>query len=67
MKLLFVYLIRHSLGFDDIFPYFYVVYFAVLLVHREIRDETKCKNKYKKDWDLYCETVKWRIIPGKCK
>ncbi|CAG8495955.1 3227_t:CDS:2 [Paraglomus occultum] len=51
-------------GFDDIFPYFYVVYFAVLLVHREIRDETKCKNKYKKDWDRYCEIVKWRIIPG---
>ncbi|CAG8780254.1 17976_t:CDS:2, partial [Dentiscutata erythropus] len=50
-------------GFDDIIPYFYVVYFAVLLIHREFRDEEKCRNKYKKDWDRYCEIVKWRIIP----
>ncbi|CAG8663477.1 11279_t:CDS:2, partial [Gigaspora rosea] len=50
-------------GFDDILPYFYVIYFAVLLIHREFRDEEKCKNKYKKDWDRYCEIVKWRIIP----
>ncbi|CAG8678799.1 7888_t:CDS:2, partial [Dentiscutata erythropus] len=51
------------LGFDDILPYFYIVYFAVLLIHREFRDEEKCKNKYKKDWNRYCEIVKWRIIP----
>jgi len=51
-------------GFNDIFPYFYVVYFAVLLIHRELRDEEKCKKKYKKDWDRYCEIVKYKIIPG---
>ncbi|KAG9284761.1 hypothetical protein G9A89_000910, partial [Geosiphon pyriformis] len=50
-------------GFDDIFPYFYLVYFAVLLVHRELRDEAKCQKKYGKDWTRYCEIVKWRIIP----
>ncbi|CAG8548091.1 27188_t:CDS:2, partial [Racocetra persica] len=50
-------------GFDDIIPYFYAIYFAVLLIHRELRDEEKCKNKYKKNWDKYCEIVKWRIIP----
>ncbi|CAG8439121.1 14822_t:CDS:2 [Cetraspora pellucida] len=50
-------------GFDDIIPYFYVIYFAVLLIHRERRDEEKCKKKYKKDWDKYCEIVKWRIVP----
>ncbi|CAG8746550.1 3676_t:CDS:2, partial [Dentiscutata erythropus] len=50
-------------GFDDIIPYFYVVYFAVLLIHQEFRDEEKCRNKYKKDWDRYCEIVKWRIFP----
>ncbi|CAH1759757.1 1649_t:CDS:2 [Entrophospora sp. SA101] len=51
-------------GYDDIFPYFYVVYFGVLLIHRELRDEEKCRKKYKKDWDKYCEIVRWRIIPG---
>ncbi|CAI2167658.1 15639_t:CDS:2 [Funneliformis geosporum] len=51
-------------GFDDIFPYFYVIYFAVLLVHRELRDEEKCKKKYKKDWDRYCDIVRFKIIPG---
>ncbi|RGB30308.1 ERG4/ERG24 ergosterol biosynthesis protein [Rhizophagus diaphanus] len=52
-------------GLNDIFPYFYVIYFAVLLIHRELRDEEKCKKKYKKDWDRYCEIVKYKIIPGK--
>jgi hypothetical protein len=42
-----------------------VIYFAVLLIHRELRDEEKCKKKYKKDWDRYCEIVKYKIIPGK--
>lgn len=44
--------------------YFYLIYFAVLLVHRERRDEEKCRRKYGKDWDEYCKQVKWRIIPG---
>lgn len=44
--------------------YFYLIYFAVLLVHRERRDEEKCRRKYGKDWDAYCKQVKWRIIPG---
>ncbi|CAG8447250.1 8314_t:CDS:2 [Diversispora eburnea] len=41
-------------GFDNIFPYFYVIYFTILLIHRELRDEEKCRKKYKKDWDIYC-------------
>lgn len=44
--------------------YFYLIYFAVLLVHRERRDEEKCRRKYGKDWEEYCKIVKWRIIPG---
>mmetsp|Transcript_3209 Transcript_3209/g.4844 ORF Transcript_3209/g.4844 Transcript_3209/m.4844 type:complete len:419 (-) Transcript_3209:164-1420(-) len=50
-------------GFDHIIPYFYAIYFGGLLVHREMRDEHNCKNKYGKDWDKYCSIVKWRIIP----
>nr|KAK5448826.1 erg24, C-14 sterol reductase [Exophiala xenobiotica] len=51
-------------GWGMIFTYFYIVYFGVLLVHRELRDEEKCRQKYGKDWERYCKRVKWRIIPG---
>ncbi len=45
-------------------PYFYVAYFAVLLIHRELRDEESCRKKYGKDYDRYCELVPYRIVPG---
>lgn len=51
-------------GFSSIIPYFYCIYFAVLLIHRERRDDDKCRAKYGKDWDRYCEEVPYRIIPG---
>lgn len=51
-------------GFGSIIPYFYPIYFAVLLLHRERRDDHQCRIKYGKDWDKYCSIVKSRIIPG---
>ncbi len=45
-------------------PYFYPIYFALLLIHRERRDNLLCAEKYGADWNRYCELVKWRIIPG---
>ncbi|KAI5847777.1 ergosterol biosynthesis ERG4/ERG24 [Morchella snyderi] len=51
-------------GFGTPVTYFYVAYFAVLLLHRERRDEAKCKAKYGEDWKRYTEIVKYRIIPG---
>jgi Delta14-sterol reductase len=51
-------------GWGMIITYFYVVYFAILLVHRERRDEEKCRRKYGADWDEYCKKVPSRIIPG---
>lgn len=50
-------------GFDHIVPYFYAIYFACLLIHREMRDEHACRLKYGRDWDKYCSLVRWRIIP----
>ncbi|KAF9972801.1 erg24, C-14 sterol reductase [Actinomortierella ambigua] len=50
-------------GFDSPLPYFYPIYFAILLLHRERRDEEKCRIKYGADWEKYCSKVKWRIIP----
>lgn len=47
-----------------LFTYFYSVWFACLLVHRERRDDKACAEKYGDDWDEYKRRVKWRIIPG---
>ncbi|KAK3190936.1 erg24, C-14 sterol reductase [Lecanicillium sp. MT-2017a] len=44
--------------------YFYVVYFAVLLIHRDRRDDEKCHRKYGDDWEEYKKIVRWRIVPG---
>lgn len=51
-------------GWGMIFTYFYILYFAVLLIHRERRDEEKCKRKYGADWDKYTGKVTSRIVPG---
>jgi Delta14-sterol reductase len=53
----------HARGWGIIVTYFFMVYFAVLLIHRERRDEAKCRAKYGKDWEEYCKKVPWRIIP----
>jgi len=44
--------------------YFYVLYFAILLIHRDRRDDHKCARKYGEDWEKYKKIVKWRILPG---
>lgn len=44
-------------------PWFYPVYFAALLVHRERRDHRICAARYGADWDRYCARVPWRILP----
>ncbi|KAL9191125.1 hypothetical protein ACHAXT_000831 [Thalassiosira profunda] len=51
-------------GFDSIVPYYYAIYFAILLVHRSIRDDHMCAQKYGADWDKYKEIVPYRFIPG---
>ena len=50
-------------GLDHVVPYFYVVYFGVLLVHRDLRDGEACAEKYGADWDKYCKLVKYRLVP----
>lgn len=50
-------------GFQHVLPYFYVVYFTVLLMHREARDERQCRRKYGLAWDQYCQRVPYRIVP----
>ena len=50
-------------GFNHILPYFYPIYFLILLIHRERRDDAQCRQKYGACWDRYCERVRYRIIP----
>ncbi|XP_024098289.1 delta(14)-sterol reductase LBR isoform X1 [Pongo abelii] len=50
-------------GFNHILPYFYIIYFTMLLVHREARDEYHCKKKYGVAWEKYCQRVPYRIFP----
>lgn len=33
-------------GFETPIPYFYVIYFAILLIHRQRRDDAHCREKY---------------------
>jgi hypothetical protein len=40
-----------------------VLYFGVLLIHRERRDDAKCSKKYGENWKRYKWAVRWRILP----
>ncbi len=51
-------------GFGSIIPYFYPLWFALLLITREQRDDRWCAKKYGADWDRYKEQVPFRIVPG---
>ncbi|KAJ7599401.1 ERG4/ERG24 ergosterol biosynthesis protein [Mycena floridula] len=50
-------------GFNTPITYFYVIYFAVLLIHRQRRDDENCEKKYGNDWHKYKQMVPYRIIP----
>jgi delta14-sterol reductase len=48
---------------SHLLPYFYILYFTMLLVHREARDEQQCLQKYGRAWHEYCRRVPYRILP----
>ncbi|XP_037373497.1 delta(14)-sterol reductase TM7SF2 [Talpa occidentalis] len=50
-------------GVSHLLPYFYLLYFTTLLVHREARDEGQCLRKYGLAWQEYCRRVPYRILP----
>lgn len=51
-------------AFGSPLPYFHIVYFSILLFHRERRDDAMCLSKYGEDWCRYRARVPWRIVPG---
>lgn len=50
-------------GFKTPLTYYYVLYFASLLLHRQQRDELKCREKYGDAWEEYEKQVPYKIIP----
>ncbi|KAL1747629.1 ergosterol biosynthesis ERG4/ERG24 [Schizophyllum fasciatum] len=51
------------IGTASIIPYFYSMFFMVVLCHRCGRDQERCSRKYGKDWDEYCKVVPYAFIP----
>lgn len=51
-------------GFQSPIPYFYSTYFAILLIHRAMRDDQACARKYGEDWTRYKKLVPSLFVPG---
>jgi len=49
--------------FQTPLTYYYSLYFATLLLHRQQRDEHKCREKYGESWEEYEREVPYKIIP----
>ncbi|KAK0385456.1 hypothetical protein NLU13_7932 [Sarocladium strictum] len=42
----------------------YAIWMTMLLIHRCMRDEKRCSDKYGEEWEEYCKRVPWRFVRG---
>lgn len=61
--LLNAHVVVSTTGFQHFMPYLGFLFLVMLLIDRENRDSEGCREKYGKDWDKYCQIVKYKIIP----
>ncbi|KAF3895112.1 Delta(24)-sterol reductase (Ergosterol biosynthesis ERG4/ERG24 family protein) [Trichophyton interdigitale] len=50
-------------GFKSPFPWFYFVFFMVMILHRTRRDIIRCRRKYGEAWKRYEKEVPYTFIP----
>ncbi|KPA84816.1 putative mitochondrial C-14 sterol reductase [Leptomonas pyrrhocoris] len=51
-------------GTAAVLPYFHPIYFGILLMHRQLRDEQQMTEKYgEEDWKAFCKAVPYRLFP----
>lgn len=51
-------------GFSSPLPYFYALFFTCMIIHRQTRDEVRCKEKYGEYWDIYTTIVPNVFLPS---
>ncbi|KAK7415723.1 hypothetical protein QQX98_005636 [Neonectria punicea] len=51
-------------GSSHVVVWIYALWMTMLLVHRCMRDEKRCSDKYGAAWEEYCRRVPWRFVQG---
>jgi Delta24(24(1))-sterol reductase len=49
---------------DSLLPYFYALFFTLMILHRQSRDEVRCGEKYGDSWKEYTKQVPNVFIPN---
>ncbi|KAF2110181.1 ergosterol biosynthesis ERG4/ERG24 family-domain-containing protein [Lophiotrema nucula] len=50
-------------GFSSPFPWFYPLFFSCMIIHRTIRDDEKCQERYGEAWTEYRRRVPYIFLP----
>lgn len=53
-----------SCGSTHLLPWYYFLFLTCIFINRIPRDEARCRGKYGRTWERYCEKVRWRVLPG---